>query len=103
MSSSPSFLSPVSSDESMPPDGPVVFADLSHLTKLVVKTTPARADGLAPAFGASESTGDALVCGTRPGEWTVIGPADAALAAVAGSSAPRHRPHPRPGPAGGGR
>lgn len=59
------------------------MTDLSALAKLVIKTTAARPTVLAPAFGSSEAVGEALVCGTRPGEWTVIGPADACRAVVA--------------------
>lgn len=60
----------------------VTITDKSDLTKLSVKTTPSRATGLGPAFGTSELVGEALVCGSRPGEWLVIGEADAVRAAV---------------------
>lgn len=87
MSSSPSFLSSVAATASEAVDGPVAISDLSHLTKLVVKTTAARPDGLTPAFGTSTVSGEALICGTRPGEWTVFGPADATEMAVAATTA----------------
>lgn len=86
MSSSPSFASSITA--AAPAAGsPVAVTDLSHLSKVVVKTTPARPDGLTVAFGASELSGEALVCGTRPGEWTVVGPAEAVGAVTDGSAA----------------
>ena len=78
----PVFASSVTNPVEGSSGGAVTITDLSHLTKLVVKTTPTRPDGLAPPFGAGEPAGEAVVCGTRPGEWTVIGPADACRGAV---------------------
>ncbi len=60
----------------------VTITDLSHLCKLMVKTTAGRPDGLSPAFGASITVDDAAICGTRPGEWTLVGPESACWAAV---------------------
>ncbi len=81
--------------EATSPDGAgdaVAVSDISHLTKLVVKTTAARPDGLGPAFGSSEVHGGsdddrAVICGTRPGEWTVIGSAESAAQAVSSTTA----------------
>ncbi len=80
--STTSFVSSITDPADGATGGAVTITDFSHLTKLVVKTTPARPDGLGPRFGSGELVGDALVCGTRPGEWTVIGPAGACAAAV---------------------
>lgn len=74
-----SILTPTSSTAK---DAAVVVTDRSHLTKVSVRTMPSRAGGLGPAFGASELVGEALVCGSRPGEWLVIGEADAVHAAI---------------------
>lgn len=60
----------------------VTLTDLSYLTKVVVKTTPARTGGLGPAFGSSEVVGEALVCGSRPGEWLVLGQPEAVAGAI---------------------
>lgn len=86
MSSSPRFVSPIIEDPTAA-GGAATVTDRSELSKLVVKTTWARPDGIGPAFGSSEAVGDAFVCGTRPGEWTIIGPAEATASAVAGTTA----------------
>ena len=88
VSSSPVFASSISPRSGASASGgAVTVTDLSHLTKLVVKTTPARPDGLAPPFGTSATAGEALICGSRPGEWTVIGSTDACRDAVGSPSA----------------
>jgi len=52
-----------------------MLTDTSALTKLVVRAaaTSEAAKRLAVEFGQSRIDRDALVCGSRPGEWMVIG------------------------------
>lgn len=70
----PAFASPIVNTSSAPPEvAPILLSDLSHLTKVLVRTNASRGTALGPFFGSSEVRGDALVCGTRPSEWTVIG------------------------------
>ncbi|MEM7339488.1 MAG: hypothetical protein AAF467_12625 [Actinomycetota bacterium] len=70
----PAFASPIVDVSTAPPDGSgVMLGDLSHLTKVLVRVTATSGTPLGPFFGSSEVRGDALVCGTRPQEWTVIG------------------------------
>jgi len=86
VSDTPTFASSITT-ASGPTEGPVMLADLSHLAKLVVKTTPARPAGLGPVFGSSEVVGEALVCGSRPGEWLVLGSEQSVEEVVAGLAA----------------
>lgn len=89
----PTFASSIDPSSATPTaDGPVTITDLSELAKVVVKEagTPssARSGGPGPRFGSSELVGEpsgdqVLVCGSRPGEWTVLGPPAAVAATVA--------------------
>ena len=87
MSDTPTFVSSIVevSTAAAVDDAAVTLTDLSHLTKMVVKVTPGRSGGLGPAFGTSEVVGEAMVCGSRPGEWLVFGDADAVAAVVDGA------------------
>jgi len=79
VSETPAFASSITAPSTVG-GAAVTITDLSHLSKLVVKTTPARSDGLDVAFGSSAVTDEAVVCGTRPGEWTIIGDASGTAA-----------------------
>lgn len=81
VSDSPVFTSPITADPSGAA-GAVTVTDMSHLSKLIVKTTAAHAAGSGPPFGTSATAGEALVCATRPDEWMVIGTTEATAAAV---------------------
>lgn len=75
MAERPPFESPiVSSYEQTDADHTV--SDVSSLTKHVVRADErsAAADRLGVGFGESRLDRDALICGSRPGEWLVIGP-----------------------------
>ena len=67
-------------------DGNVTLADAYNTTKIQVRAdqTTAAAAILAVPFGSSaRNTDGALVCGTRPDEWTIYGNSDQAHAIVA--------------------
>lgn len=55
------------------------LVDLSATTKLLVRSD---LEQFGVAFGASTHVGDALVCGSRPGEWILLGEAGACAAAA---------------------
>lgn len=62
---------------------PLTLTDMSALAKILVRAGPA--GGMAGALGvpfgrASRDGSDALVCGSAPGEWLVLGPAGEASA-----------------------
>lgn len=63
----------------------LVLSDESSLTKTVLRADPSSpaAHTAGVGFGRTRRQGDVLVVGTRPGEWTVIGDADATAAFVA--------------------
>jgi sarcosine oxidase, subunit alpha len=81
---SPVFESPIVKEYPLRGDGALVLCDESSTTKLVVRaaagTTAARQLGV--LFGSSRADGDVLVCGQRPGEWLIIGPAVEVAAVV---------------------
>ena len=86
MAESPVFESPVVRDYDLA-DGPLTLIDASPTTKWLVRgeVGGAAADRLDAPFGSSRVTeGGALVLGSRPGEWIVLGPADAVAEVVAG-------------------
>ncbi len=85
MSDTPTFASSILTTEVVEDEAPLELNDLSHLTKVVVKATPVHPSRLEPTFGSSAVVGDALVCGSRPDEWLVLGPADAVAAVVDGA------------------
>jgi sarcosine oxidase subunit alpha len=71
---SPEFESPIRTRARA--GGPLLLDDRSAATKLVIRAVAgsAVAAHLAVPFGASrEDLGGALVCGSRPGEWLVLG------------------------------
>ena len=70
MADAPVFQSPITNPT--PAKGSLTLIDESDLTKVSVRG----ADMDVP-FGASEQRGDVLVVGSRPDEWTLLGPADA--------------------------
>ena len=78
-----SFKSPVDVGPLTSPDGSVTVADAASTTKVQVRagadTTAAAA--LSVSYGSSQHRPDgALVCGTRPDEWTIYGDAGQAAA-----------------------
>ena len=72
------FKSPVDVGPLTSPDGSVTVADAASTTKVQVRAgtdTPAAA-ALGVSYGRSQRRADgALVCGTRPDEWTIYGDA----------------------------
>ncbi len=61
----------------------VTLTDVSAMAKLLVRSD---VDQFGIAFGASSGdVGGALVCGSRPGEWLIVGDAKACAAAAAGA------------------
>ena len=72
------FKSPVDVGPLTSPDGSVTVADAASTTKVQIRagadTSAAMALGV--SYGSSQRRADgALVCGTRPDEWTVYGDA----------------------------
>ncbi len=67
-------------------DGALTLVDVSSADKILVRAAEgtAAAGELGVEFGRSRSTGGALICGQRPGEWMVLG-ADGAAAAIVDS------------------
>ena len=62
------------------------------MTKLLVRAaagTGAEAQ-LAVPFGASRAAGDVLICGQRPGEWLLVGPAGSVAELAAGLDTTGH-------------
>ena len=73
-----SFKSPVDVGPLTSPDGSVTVADAASATKVQVRAgaDTAAAAALGVSYGRSERRPDgALVCGTRPDEWTIYGAA----------------------------
>jgi len=84
---SPAFESPVVRSYETAPGGSLVLSDASATTKWLVRgeSDGAAADRLAGPFGSSHFTeGEALVLGSRPGEWIVLGAAGAVAEVVSG-------------------
>ena len=87
MADSPVFESPVVRDYDTAPSGALLLSDASSITKWLVRGDAggAAAARLAAPFGSSrDAGGGAVVLGSRPGEWIVVGPADAVAEVVAG-------------------
>ena len=86
MAESPAFESPVVRSYEFSSGGPLMLTDASATTKWLVRaeTGGAAADRMDAPFGSSRAAGGgAFVMGSRPGEWIVVGPADAVAAVVA--------------------
>lgn len=84
---SPAFESPVVQSYPASRAGDLTLSDESAVTKWLVRagTDGPTADLLGAPFGASRVAPDgALVLGSRPGEWIVLGTASEVAAAVAG-------------------
>lgn len=73
------FESPVVTAPPEPTKAALRLADASAVTKLVVRSDQPQFD---VGFGASVEVDDALVCGSRPGEWLILGSAAACAAAA---------------------
>ena len=84
------FESPVVKQYRTIASGDLVLADASATTKWLVRAASdgAAADFLAVPFGASRTAeSGALVLGSRPGEWTLLGDAAAVAEVVSGLEA----------------
>ena len=78
-----SFKSPVDVGPLTSPDGSVTVGDAASTTKVQVRAgaDTAAAAALGVSYGSSQHRPDgALVCGTRPDEWTIYGAAGQAAA-----------------------
>lgn len=85
-SQSPAFESPVVRSYPASPAGSLTLTDASAATKWLVRAGPdgPTAAHMGTPFGTSSLTpGGALVLGSRPGEWIVVGTPAEAAAAVA--------------------
>lgn len=76
----PEFESAIIGTYPSRPDAAITLADESATTKTLVRSDRTQ---FGVGFGASRTHGQALVCGTRPDEWLVLGPAAAVQAAEA--------------------
>jgi len=84
---SPAFESPVVRSYEFSSGGPLMLTDASPTTKWLIRgeVGGAVADRMDVPFGSSRpAEGGAFVLGSRPGEWIVVGPADAVAEVVAG-------------------
>ncbi len=84
---SPAFESPVVANYPMSSGGDLTLADVSATTKWLVRADAdgPTADQLGAAFGTSQvAAGGALVLGSRPCEWIVLGTSEEVSAAVTG-------------------
>ena len=83
----PAFESPVVRDYPASDGGDLTLTDASATTKWLVRAGAEgpTADRLGARFGSSQiAPGGALVLGSRPGEWIILGTPDEVAAAVAG-------------------
>ncbi len=90
MADRPVFESPVVRGYETADSGDLVLADASATTKWLVcaSASGAVADRLGAPFGSSSTgAGGVIVLGSRPGEWIVLGTADAVDGAVDGLDA----------------
>ena len=90
MADRPVFESPVVRSYGTADSGDLVLADASATTKWLVRASAsgAVADRLDAVFGSSSSgAGGAVVLGSWPGEWIVLGTAEAVAGAVDGLDA----------------
>ena len=86
MASAPAFESPVVRDYPASDGGDLTLTDVSATTKWLVRAGAdgPTADRLGPRFGTSQiAPGGALVLGSRPGEWIIVGTPEEVAAAVA--------------------
>lgn len=92
MADTPAFESPVVTNYHDGRTAPLTLADESATAKIIVRASAdsAAAAGLDVGFGASRQDGDVLICGQRPGEWVLLGTADAAAAMAAGPDLTGH-------------
>ncbi len=60
--------------------GPLQLTDVSATTKLLVRSDIQQ---FGVRFGTSTTTGEALICGSRPGEWLILGNPEACTSAAA--------------------
>ena len=74
------------------PGTALTLTDRSSTTKRIVRAAPdtAAAQGLGARFGTSRAAGQALICGQRPGEWLLIGPATEVDAVIGGLDTAGH-------------
>ena len=77
----PNFESPVVKSYPTTPDASITLVDESATVKTLVRSDRPQ---FGVAFGSSVRVGDALVCGTRPDEWLILGAVDAYAAADTG-------------------
>ena len=87
MAESPAFESPVVRSYETASSGALMLSDASATVKWLVRGSSggAAADRLGAPFGSSRATeGGALVLGSRPGEWIILGAAGAVAEAVDG-------------------
>ena len=86
MLDAPKFQSPVTTIYPTGETEDLTLADLSELTKQIVRADSGTvaADQLAVAFGSSRVDGDVVVLGQRPGEFMVVGPSTATTLLVEG-------------------
>ena len=86
MLDAPKFQSPVTTIYPTGETEDLTLADLSELTKQIVRADSGTvaADQLAVAFGSSRVDGDVVVLGQRPGEFMVVGTSTATTLLVEG-------------------
>ena len=87
MAESPAFESPVVRTYETASGGALMLSDASAKVKWMVRGSEhgAAADRLGAPFGSSRTTGGgALVLGSRPGEWIILGAESAVAEAVSG-------------------
>lgn len=75
----PAFRSAVETTYAPNPDAAITIADESASTKLLVLSDQPQ---FGVGFGRSAAVGEALVCGTRPDEWLIVGTAEAVAEAA---------------------
>ena len=86
MADRPTLESPVVRDYQTAGSGPLMLSDASATVKWLVRgsASGAAADRLGAPFGSSRvAAGGALVLGSRPGEWIILGSADKVAGVVA--------------------
>ncbi len=77
----PPFESAVLTSYPSSTDAPVTISDESAVAKTLIRSDRAQ---FGVPFGSSVMVGDALVCGTRPDEWLILGTVDASAAVDSG-------------------
>jgi heterotetrameric sarcosine oxidase gamma subunit len=79
LDSVPEFESPIASANRELASDRLVLRDQSATTKLLVRSSGPQ---FGVNFGTSRQLADALICGTRPHEWLVVGQSAACAAAI---------------------